>query len=648
MGTYYHAVSGTRILSATRVDLSGSDDNPPAAQSADDLIIAVHFQDATETGKNPVSQAWSLEWENNSDNPGSWTALGNTGELTYNATTDLVNDTTLTVVNWACSVDAGLADETDGVEREGSNADITINLGVDAETEFQIAVDFSGADRANGDTYKFRIVDSTESQTINLVPAVTVTTASGDKDVPADLNTVTATVKPPAVSISASPTAAVVAATAAALAVVVSISDSVTAAVTSATASVLPPAVRIDCDVAPAPVTATAGIPPPAISADHTLTAAVVSATATTQPPTPAVTASPVVQSVTASVLSSLTLDILTAVDIGAASTITTSIPPPTVDIPGDINVAPAVLSITASVQPPVPSVAIVGDLTTATTTTQPPIPAVTVQPSTLDATAAQQPPAVSIDAAFTAPVLAIAASVLDPTVDTSGNVTKTPAVQTVTASVLPPSLSLSSALSVAAQSVTASVLAPVPVVALTVQAQTATATAQSPLPGVRLEPSTIDVTASVLDPSVVTTGDRIVQPAVLSVTASVLSPAPEVAIKTTLDHFLGPLWIEASVPKSTEIVVISVTPSAQAVTVSVLSPSVVATGDKSVSPAVLSITASVVVPAGVGAELPTGPWRVAAQDVYVAGQQAAGVFTAGAQAGDVFTAGAQEGEAHG
>jgi hypothetical protein len=47
MGTYYHVVSGTRILSATRVDLSGSDDNPPAAQSADDLIIAGRWSGKT-------------------------------------------------------------------------------------------------------------------------------------------------------------------------------------------------------------------------------------------------------------------------------------------------------------------------------------------------------------------------------------------------------------------------------------------------------------------------------------------------------------------------------------------------------------------------------------------------------------------------
>jgi len=172
--TYYHSITGVRFLSATRTDLSGSDNTSIVDFSADNLIIAIHLKNAT-AGKNPALQTFSLQWRNITDAPGSWIPLGNTGELTYNATTDLVDGTTVQAAGWKCTADGGLTDETDGVEREGSNADVTIDLGPDAETEYHIAVDFSGADKTNGDQYGFQIVDSTESQTLSITPTVTVT-----------------------------------------------------------------------------------------------------------------------------------------------------------------------------------------------------------------------------------------------------------------------------------------------------------------------------------------------------------------------------------------------------------------------------------------------------------------------------------------
>jgi hypothetical protein len=174
MTTFYHQVSGARFLTANLTDLSGSDNQPIIDISADDIVLAIHFT-ANPTNKNPTGQAWSLEWRNVSDS-GSFAALGNTGELTYNATTILVNGNYVTT--WKCS-DQGLTDNTtEGLQREGSNADVAINLGSSEETEMQIAIDLTGSDRANQDEYEFRVVDSTESQNLSITGTLKVKTAA--------------------------------------------------------------------------------------------------------------------------------------------------------------------------------------------------------------------------------------------------------------------------------------------------------------------------------------------------------------------------------------------------------------------------------------------------------------------------------------
>jgi ribosomal protein S13 len=160
MTDYYHGINGARYLDDSLTDLSGSDNQNITGFSGDDLVIAIRIFEAV-SGKNPTSQAFSLEWRNISDT-GSWTALGNTGELTYNATVPgITNGGTWTTGEWKCS-DAGRTTDvqTTVSERIGSNADLTIDLGPDNETEIAWAVDFSGADKANGDQYEFRLVDS--------------------------------------------------------------------------------------------------------------------------------------------------------------------------------------------------------------------------------------------------------------------------------------------------------------------------------------------------------------------------------------------------------------------------------------------------------------------------------------------------------
>jgi len=149
--TYYHLISGSRILQADRTDLSGTDDGD-VTTGDDNLILAIHMT-SNVSGKNPASQAWSLEWENATDDPGTWTSLSNTGELRYTATTVLTDGNACTSTEWACSIVSASFTDVDGTEREGSNADITMDLGPSEETEYQIAIETSNADKTNGDTY---------------------------------------------------------------------------------------------------------------------------------------------------------------------------------------------------------------------------------------------------------------------------------------------------------------------------------------------------------------------------------------------------------------------------------------------------------------------------------------------------------------
>jgi hypothetical protein len=131
MTTYYHAISGARIANASRVDQSGSDDAPVIDwPKANHFILACHFYNEI-SGKNPSSSNITVEWRNKTQS-GSWTQLSGTGELTWTATTDLVNDTALLPASWICSVyDAGYTN-TDGIEREGANL-YALDLGPDDE-----------------------------------------------------------------------------------------------------------------------------------------------------------------------------------------------------------------------------------------------------------------------------------------------------------------------------------------------------------------------------------------------------------------------------------------------------------------------------------------------------------------------------------
>jgi hypothetical protein len=170
MTTYYHAISGARIANASRVDQSGSDDAPVIDwPKANHFILACHFYNEI-SGKNPSSSNITVEWRNKTQS-GSWTQLSGTGELTWTATTDLVNDTALLPASWICSVyDAGYTN-TDGIEREGANL-YALDLGPNDESEVQWAINGSGG--GDGDEYEFRIYDALRTAYMTVVPTITM------------------------------------------------------------------------------------------------------------------------------------------------------------------------------------------------------------------------------------------------------------------------------------------------------------------------------------------------------------------------------------------------------------------------------------------------------------------------------------------
>jgi hypothetical protein len=171
MTTYYHSLNGSRIANSNRTDQSLSDDgNVSDWIKTNDVILASHFYNEI-SGKNPASTTITLEWENTTNDPGTWTQLSGTGELTWSADTVLVNDTTLTSTNWICSVLGAGYGDANGVEREGANA-YTLDLGPDEENEVQIAIDLSGG--LDGDTYSFRWYDSVRGTYMNVGCTITL------------------------------------------------------------------------------------------------------------------------------------------------------------------------------------------------------------------------------------------------------------------------------------------------------------------------------------------------------------------------------------------------------------------------------------------------------------------------------------------
>jgi len=145
---------------------------------ANDFVVAIALE--AQSGATWVNTNYRLEWRNKTDG-GSFAVLGNTGELTYNGATNLVEGNSLDSGEAICTPVNGTTyvagSPNGGVEKEGA-ATFT---GGDASTtnqwsEFQFSVDASSA--LSSKEYEFQIYDVDNS--VALGPSLaTLTTAAG-------------------------------------------------------------------------------------------------------------------------------------------------------------------------------------------------------------------------------------------------------------------------------------------------------------------------------------------------------------------------------------------------------------------------------------------------------------------------------------
>jgi hypothetical protein len=110
---------------------------------------------------NAISGDFVLEWYNDDDG-GSWSDLASTGELRWATSSDLTNGGSVTEAegNGTENCSTMGVTWTNGLEREGANDATLSNIGSKALVEIQWAIDLSGADAANQDTYSFRVSES--------------------------------------------------------------------------------------------------------------------------------------------------------------------------------------------------------------------------------------------------------------------------------------------------------------------------------------------------------------------------------------------------------------------------------------------------------------------------------------------------------
>lgn len=142
------------------------------------LILAVCI-DADDMN-DATDATFKIQWENNSDNPGTWNDLAATGEIKWASDTDLVDAATVTSAEDSggnvvdCSTKGW--SRRDGLEKEGANG-FTRTIAQDAYEEFHWAIDLSGADYANEDQYGFRLTQSDDTVIGTMSALLTVVTS---------------------------------------------------------------------------------------------------------------------------------------------------------------------------------------------------------------------------------------------------------------------------------------------------------------------------------------------------------------------------------------------------------------------------------------------------------------------------------------
>lgn len=174
-GVEYVVLKTSRIANSDRADQSGSDGGDVAGWvKTADFILGIQI----DCEKGPIARAYKLQWRDVTA-AGSFADVGAATEISYAATTVLVDGAALAEGNKLCTgVPAGSTWQN-GMESEGDNElpddPDTFSLADEYYTEFQWALDCSGAIDAH--EYEFQLYDVTQGVAIAGACPSTITMA---------------------------------------------------------------------------------------------------------------------------------------------------------------------------------------------------------------------------------------------------------------------------------------------------------------------------------------------------------------------------------------------------------------------------------------------------------------------------------------
>jgi hypothetical protein len=171
---------GSRIANATRTFQADEDLDVVDWVPGEDICVSIAW--GSVVGKKANAREFRIRWRNASDG-GVFADLGNTGQLTYNGTTDLVNDNALTEVE--SGINATQTTYVPGVERAAANAYTYTNLATDEWTACQWQVGTANA--LNSKQYEFELYNITDDAQVAVAAAqITMEAAAPGGGTPLD------------------------------------------------------------------------------------------------------------------------------------------------------------------------------------------------------------------------------------------------------------------------------------------------------------------------------------------------------------------------------------------------------------------------------------------------------------------------------
>lgn len=176
--------SGSRIANATRTWQAAEDTAVTGWTVGSPFVFAAAI---AAVAKNSAAMSLRLRWRNVTDG-GTFAELGSTGELTWGATTDLVNGNAVATGEAGCT---GAGTWVDGTEREGANA-ITQTILKGTWSEHHFAIDTTNA--LSNKQYEFELYEANTAAVIATSPFLaTLTTAAAAVNVTVPVNLIQGT-----------------------------------------------------------------------------------------------------------------------------------------------------------------------------------------------------------------------------------------------------------------------------------------------------------------------------------------------------------------------------------------------------------------------------------------------------------------------